>query len=192
MLSYSGLHLNSNASDSIQPVLWTYFVLTSTINGNDLGFGFISALSPTPDGSCGLKSGGRTGTQSLSRAIISTDVGRLEACILSLVLRATLSSPLTNPALGIPLITQSDLGTENYGIANCHTVTRQRLDPSLEGTMQHQWMKEKMNIKPEATWSQMRRQFTPGFETIMDKGVARGLYNVDKPLEKYSFRICIN
>ncbi|KAJ7835610.1 hypothetical protein B0H13DRAFT_1913517 [Mycena leptocephala] len=103
-------------------------------------------------------------------------------------IRATLSSPLTNPALGIPLITQSDLGTENYGIANCHTVTRQRLDPSLEGTMQHQWMKEKMNIKPEATWSQMRRQFTPGFETIMDKGVARGLYNVDKPLEKLVFR----
>jgi hypothetical protein len=87
-------------------------------------------------------------------------------------------------ALGIPLITQSDPGGENYGIANCHTATRQRLDPSLEGTLQHRWMKDKMNIKPEATWSQMRRQFTPGFENILDAGVARGLYDVDKPLEK--------
>ncbi|KAJ6573341.1 hypothetical protein B0H10DRAFT_1964050 [Mycena sp. CBHHK59/15] len=40
---------------------------------------------------------------------------------------------------GIPLITQSDLGSENNGIANCHTVTRQRLDPSLNGTLQHRW-----------------------------------------------------
>ncbi|KAJ7844680.1 hypothetical protein B0H13DRAFT_2411186, partial [Mycena leptocephala] len=89
---------------------------------------------------------------------------------------------------GIPLITQSDPGGENYGIANCHTATRQRLDPSLEGTLQHRWMKDKMNIKPEATWSQMRRQFTPGFENILDAGVARGLYDVDKPLENLVFR----
>jgi hypothetical protein len=90
--------------------------------------------------------------------------------------------------VGIPLITQSDLGSENYGIANCHTVTRQRLDSSLIGTMQHRWMSKKaLNVKPEATWSQMRRQFTPGFEDILDKGVARGLYDVTKPLEKYCF-----
>ncbi|KAJ7357893.1 hypothetical protein DFH08DRAFT_911633 [Mycena albidolilacea] len=76
---------------------------------------------------------------------------------------------------GIPLITQSDPGGENYGIANCHTSTCQPLDPSLEGTLQHRWMKDKMNIKPEATWSQMRRQFTPGFENILDAGVAQGL-----------------
>ncbi|KAJ7460012.1 hypothetical protein B0H11DRAFT_2242239 [Mycena galericulata] len=90
---------------------------------------------------------------------------------------------------GIPLITQSDPGTENYGIANCHTATRQRLDPSLVGTMQHRWMsKNAMNVKPEAAWSQMRRQFTPGFENILDDGVARGLYDINKPLEKLVFR----
>ncbi|KAJ7139358.1 hypothetical protein C8R44DRAFT_605301, partial [Mycena epipterygia] len=90
---------------------------------------------------------------------------------------------------GIPLITQSDLGSENYGIANCHTLTRQRLDPSLAGTMQHRWMSKKtMNIKPEATWSQMRRQFTPGFENILDLGVSQGLYDVGKPLERLVFR----
>ncbi|KAF8215519.1 hypothetical protein K438DRAFT_2104665 [Mycena galopus ATCC 62051] len=90
---------------------------------------------------------------------------------------------------GVPLITQSDLGTENYGIANCHTVIRQRLDQSLAGTRQHRWMNKKtMNIKPEASWSQMRRQFTPGFEDILDAGVAQGLYDINKPLEKLVFR----
>ncbi|KAJ7084177.1 hypothetical protein C8R43DRAFT_1051851 [Mycena crocata] len=90
---------------------------------------------------------------------------------------------------GIPLITQSDLGSENYGIANCHTVTRQRLDPSLAGTLQHKWMSKKaMNVKPEATWSQMRRQFSPGFENILEEGVAQGLYSINKPLEKLVFR----
>ncbi|KAJ7836779.1 hypothetical protein B0H14DRAFT_3460501 [Mycena olivaceomarginata] len=88
---------------------------------------------------------------------------------------------------GIPLITQSDPGGENYGITNCHTSTRQRLDPSLEGTLQHRWMKDKMNIKPEATWSQMRHQFMPGFENILDAGVAQGLYDINKPLEKFVF-----
>ncbi|KAJ6553413.1 hypothetical protein B0H19DRAFT_1211058 [Mycena capillaripes] len=90
---------------------------------------------------------------------------------------------------GIPLITQSDLGSENYGIANCHTTTRQHLDPSLANTLQHRWMSKKgHNIKPEATWSQMRRQFTPGFEDILEDGVARGYYNVDNPLENLVFR----
>ncbi|KAJ6619203.1 hypothetical protein B0H10DRAFT_2163996 [Mycena sp. CBHHK59/15] len=72
---------------------------------------------------------------------------------------------------GIPLITQSDHGSENYGIANCHTVTRQRLDPLLIGTLQHRWI-----------------QFTPGFENILDQGVARGLYDISKPVEKLVFR----
>ncbi|KAG8941619.1 hypothetical protein FRC04_004139 [Tulasnella sp. 424] len=36
---------------------------------------------------------------------------------------------------GMPLITQSDEGTENYGIANAQTTMRHMLDPSLEGTI---------------------------------------------------------
>lgn len=96
----------------------------------------------------------------------------------------------TDQITGIPLITQSDLGSENYGIANCHTVTRQRLDPTLEGTMQHRWMHKKtMNVKPEALWSQMRRQFTPGFENILDTGVHEGLYDVSQPIERYVYFI---
>ncbi|KAJ6534299.1 hypothetical protein B0H19DRAFT_1272015 [Mycena capillaripes] len=90
---------------------------------------------------------------------------------------------------GIPLVTQSDLGSENNGIANCHTVTRQRLDPSLANTLQHRWKPKKgSNIKPEATWSQMRRNFTPGFETTLEKGVNAGDYDVNNPLENLVFR----
>ncbi|KAF8125216.1 hypothetical protein K438DRAFT_2002219 [Mycena galopus ATCC 62051] len=98
------------------------------------------------------------------------------------------------PIGGIPLITQSDLGSENYGIANCHTVTRQRLDPSLVGTLQHRWMNKKaMNVKPEVAWSGMRRNFTPGFEDVLDKGTipdAQGntLYDLLNPLHRLVFR----
>lgn len=87
---------------------------------------------------------------------------------------------------GIPLITQSDRGTENNVIANCHTLIRHQLDPSLIGTLQHRWCVEKANIKPESTWSQLRRQFTPGFENQLDFGYNNGLYNPDDPLEKLS------
>ncbi|KII92463.1 hypothetical protein PLICRDRAFT_678606 [Plicaturopsis crispa FD-325 SS-3] len=88
---------------------------------------------------------------------------------------------------GIPLVSQSDPGSENNGIANCHTLIRHRLDPSLEGTLQHRWMRNKTNIKPEAGWSQMRRQFTPGFETILDEGLHVGWYDPANPLEKLVF-----
>ncbi|KAJ7899222.1 hypothetical protein B0H14DRAFT_2331815 [Mycena olivaceomarginata] len=91
------------------------------------------------------------------------------------------------PIGGIPLITQSDLGSENHGIANCHTVTRQRLDPSLEGTLQHRWMdKKSMNVKPEAAWSTLRRNFTPAFEDMLDKG--QDIYDVLNPLQRLVFR----
>jgi hypothetical protein len=87
-------------------------------------------------------------------------------------------------AKGVPLITQSDPGTENYGVANMHTVIRQRLDPSLTGTLQHRWMRKHANIKPEINWRVYRQDFTPGFEDILDSGVNNGWYNVDNPLEK--------
>ncbi|KAJ6546627.1 hypothetical protein B0H10DRAFT_2181186 [Mycena sp. CBHHK59/15] len=90
---------------------------------------------------------------------------------------------------GIPLITQSDLGTENNGIANCHTVTRQRLDPSLKGTLQHRWTsKTGMNVKPETCWSQLRRNWTPGFENLLDSGVNANLYDRNNPLQRLVFR----
>ncbi|KAF8169351.1 hypothetical protein BJ912DRAFT_1025640 [Pholiota molesta] len=78
----------------------------------------------------------------------------------------------------IPLITQSDLGSENYGIANAHTMLRQLHDPRLEGT----------NVKPEIAWSQFRRRFTPGFESILQEGVTAGWYDTSRPLDVLVFR----
>lgn len=86
--------------------------------------------------------------------------------------------------IGIPIITQSDPGTENYGVANAHTVIRQRLDPSLAGTLQHRFAKGHNNILSEIKWSVFRRDFSPGFEDLLEHGVQCGWYDVDNILEK--------
>ncbi|KAJ7348305.1 hypothetical protein DFH08DRAFT_914298 [Mycena albidolilacea] len=82
----------------------------------------------------------------------------------------------------------SDPGTENYGLANGHTLLRHLHDPSLEGTLQHRWMVKKKNVMPEIGWSQLRHRFTPGFEDILDVGVNNGWYNPDILLEALVFR----
>jgi hypothetical protein len=90
---------------------------------------------------------------------------------------------LHSQLLDIPLITQSDLGSENYGIANAQSILRQWHDPHLEGTVQHRWMRSKKNVKPEIAWSQFRRRFTPGFEKIIQEGVTAGWYDTTRPLD---------
>ena len=90
---------------------------------------------------------------------------------------------LTDNALVIPMITQSDPGTENYGIANGHTFLRQWHDPNLTGTLQHRWMRQKKNVVPEIRWSQMRRRWSPGFENVLDHGLNEDLYNPDDPIQ---------
>src|ERR1700743_1286075 len=77
----------------------------------------------------------------------------------------------------MPMVTQSDPGVENFGIANGHTLLRHYHDPALAGTLQHRWMNRKKNVKPEAAWSQLRRRWTPGFEDILDRGVNAGLFD---------------
>jgi hypothetical protein len=62
--------------------------------------------------------------------------------------------------IGIPIITQSDPGTENYGVANAHTVIRQCLNPSLTGTLQHHFAKGHNNILSEIKWSVFRHDFS--------------------------------
>jgi len=81
-------------------------------------------------------------------------------------------------------MTQSDPGSENYGVANVHTLARHELDPMLSGTLQHRWKRKKNNVKSEANWSVFRRDFAPGFEDLFESGVNQGWYHVDKPLEK--------
>ncbi|KAI5999092.1 hypothetical protein EDD15DRAFT_2386441 [Pisolithus albus] len=88
----------------------------------------------------------------------------------------------------IPMITQSDPGTENFGIANAQTLLRQMHDPTLEGYVQHRWMRTKKNIMPEIAWSQLRRRFSPGFESLLDTGVDAGWYDPDNTLQLMVFR----
>ena len=95
--------------------------------------------------------------------------------------RRTLIYPMSHP--DIPLITQSDLGSENYGIANAQSILHQWHDPCLEGTVQHRWMRSKKNVKPEIAWSQFRRRLTPGFERIIQAGVTAGWYDTTRPLD---------
>ena len=85
---------------------------------------------------------------------------------------------------GIPIITQSDPGTENYGVANAHTVMCHRLDPSLTGTLQHCFAPGHNNILSEIKWSVFCRDFSPGFEDILEQGMQSGWYNVNDTLEK--------
>ncbi len=79
----------------------------------------------------------------------------------------------------------SNRGQENNGIANMHTTIRHQLDPSLHDTLQHRWCIDKTNIKAEATWSQFRSQWVPGFEDVLDHGVNTGIYDPSNPLKKY-------
>ncbi|KAA1467108.1 hypothetical protein DENSPDRAFT_769383 [Dentipellis sp. KUC8613] len=89
---------------------------------------------------------------------------------------------------GIPLVTQSDPGSENFGVANAQTYIRHRLDASLSDTLQHRWMRKHQNIKPEAHWSVMRRDFSPGFENLLDQGIQNGWYNPNDAMDSYLFR----
>lgn len=69
---------------------------------------------------------------------------------------------------GVPIITQSDPGSENYGVANAHTVIQHRLDPSLENTLQHGVATGHNNIISEIKWSVFCWDFSPGFEDLLE------------------------
>ncbi|KAF8076956.1 hypothetical protein FPV67DRAFT_1715799 [Lyophyllum atratum] len=88
----------------------------------------------------------------------------------------------------MPLVTQSDPGSENYGIANVTTALRHWHDPRLQGTLQHRWMRQKKNVMPEIAWSQLRRRFSPGFEDVLEYGVQEEWYDIDDPLDVLVFR----
>jgi len=80
--------------------------------------------------------------------------------------------------LGAPCVTQSDWGTENFNVAYAHTHIWHSLDPTLAGSIQHQWKRGHTNIKPEQMWSRFRKTWVPGFERLLDKGIQRQWYNV--------------
>ena len=76
-----------------------------------------------------------------------------------------------------------------YIVANIHMNIRHTLDPSLNDTLQHRWCYNKSNVKPEILWMLLRRQFTPGFEDIFDRGVNNGWYDINDPIEKSVFLV---
>ncbi|KAG2357179.1 hypothetical protein BDR07DRAFT_1298436 [Suillus spraguei] len=88
----------------------------------------------------------------------------------------------------MPMVTQSDPGSENFSIANAHTMLCQWHDPMLEGTLQHHWMCTKKNVMLEITWSQLWHRFTLGFETYLDHGVESGWYDFGNTLQHLIFR----
>ncbi|KAG2087441.1 hypothetical protein BD769DRAFT_1656149 [Suillus cothurnatus] len=87
----------------------------------------------------------------------------------------------------MPMVTQSDPGSENFGIANAHTMLRQWHDPALHGTLQHRWMQNKKNVMPEITWSQLHHRFTPGFESLLDHGVNTSWYDTNNTIQVLVF-----
>ncbi|KIK80942.1 hypothetical protein PAXRUDRAFT_157290 [Paxillus rubicundulus Ve08.2h10] len=82
----------------------------------------------------------------------------------------------------MPLVTQSDPCTENFGIANTQTILWQMHDPALSGFVQHQWMCKK-NIMPEIAWSQLHHHFTPRFKALLEQGVEAGWYDINNTLQ---------
>lgn len=83
----------------------------------------------------------------------------------------------------MPLVSQSDPGSENYALANGQTLLRHWHDSTLLGTLQHRWMRDKKNVVPEIGWSQLRRRFTPGFEDIIELGILEGWYDPGDTLD---------
>jgi hypothetical protein len=87
--------------------------------------------------------------------------------------------------LGAPCVTQSDLGTENYNVAYAHTHIRHALDPTLTGSIQHNWKRGHTNIKPEQMWWRFRRTWVGGFEKLLEKGVREQWYNTVNIADRY-------
>ncbi|THU77015.1 hypothetical protein K435DRAFT_703391, partial [Dendrothele bispora CBS 962.96] len=84
------------------------------------------------------------------------------------------------------LVTQSDPGTENFNLAKGHSFIRQSLDPDLIGTLQHRFMREKNNLPPEIVWSNLRRNFMPGFEDVLSNPPVS--YSPTHPLQYNVFK----
>ncbi|KAI6027239.1 hypothetical protein EDC04DRAFT_2573084 [Pisolithus marmoratus] len=87
----------------------------------------------------------------------------------------------------MPMITQSDPGTENFGITNAQMLLWQMHDSTLKGYVQHWWMHSKKNIMPEIAWLQLHCHFSPGFESLLDTGMDAGWYDPNNMLQLMVF-----
>ena len=93
---------------------------------------------------------------------------------------------LSDISVGVPCVTQSDHSTENFNVAYAHTHIRHTLNPSLSGSIQHRWMHGHSNIKPVQMWSRFRRMWAPGFESLLQKGIAQQWYDDANIADRYA------
>lgn len=70
-------------------------------------------------------------------------------------------------------------------MAYAHTHIRHALDPTLAGTIQHNWKYGHSNIKPEQMWWRFRRTWVPGFERLLEQGVKEQWYDIVNVADKY-------
>ncbi|KAG1829967.1 hypothetical protein EV424DRAFT_1343859 [Suillus variegatus] len=86
----------------------------------------------------------------------------------------------------MPMVTQSDPGSENFGIANAHTMLRQWHDPALQGTLQHRWMQSKKNVMPKDLkhfWTMVSCQ------AVLPHGVPNLIYQSAEDFGALDFKI---
>jgi hypothetical protein len=62
-------------------------------------------------------------------------------------------------------------------------VIRHQLDPNLANTLQHHFCSGHNNILFEIKWSVFRKDFSPGFEDILELGVNNRWYDINDTLE---------
>jgi hypothetical protein len=89
----------------------------------------------------------------------------------------------------MPLVTQSDPGTENFGIANGHTMLHQWYDPSLQGV--HNTASLDANQEQCHARDRVVATVTSCFESLLDHRVEQDWYDSDNTLQVYVFRVSI-
>ncbi|QRV83586.1 hypothetical protein RhiJN_11602 [Ceratobasidium sp. AG-Ba] len=82
----------------------------------------------------------------------------------------------------VPLLTQSDAGSENYHVADAQTTLRQMTDPSLQGSRQHGVSQKHGNIKSEQFWSGMSERASSGLKQFLQLGIEDESYDSTVPL----------
>ena len=80
---------------------------------------------------------------------------------------------------------QSDPGTENVNMAYVLMALCHQMEPSKDGSIQHQWFCKHRNIKLEIHWSIFLRDWAVGFQALLERGVNEGYYDSGDPLEWY-------
>ncbi|KAG1904187.1 uncharacterized protein F5891DRAFT_1184371 [Suillus fuscotomentosus] len=92
----------------------------------------------------------------------------------------------------MPMVTQSDPGSENFGIANAHTMLRQWHDPALQGTLQHRWMQNKKNRELDAYQDRVNNtQKRRDRNKILPHGMPNIVYQSPEDFGALDFKITV-